>query len=475
MGSGAVPASAGPGAASAALLASAPFADRVRLVSTAGGAESAASPAPAAAGPPGAAASVGGVAGAGGAGVSAEGDWEPPPSGGLSGRVARRRRRVGAWSRRPGAATTTRDAGHALEAFEAGDERLGRGVGLGDRRPDQGELEGEARRGGPAHVGLRRDQQRDHAAELGRRVLRGLRGQALGLLVGHVEQVVLTRRGLHEQEIAEVRQHLVGHEAEILTLLHEPAHELEHTLGVPDRDRVAERVLHVRAPAPDQRRDDVLADLAGTQHRGLVEQRQRVPNRPLGLARDRVRRLGGERHAFVLRDPLEVLGDGLDGNPAEVESLAPSDDRRRHLVRLGRRQDEPNAHRRLLEHLQQRVERLPRQPLRLVDDVDLLAALDRGGGRLLAEVTRVVDAAVRRRVDLDDVQVLAVANGDALVARAAGFGGGAGLAVDHLGEDPRRRGLPGPPRSAEQERVRETTFPNRSGQGPDHVILPEDL
>ena len=79
MGSGAVPASAGPGAASAALLASAPFADRVRLVSTAGGAESAAFPAPAEAGPPGAAASVGGVAGAGGAGVSAEGDWEPPP------------------------------------------------------------------------------------------------------------------------------------------------------------------------------------------------------------------------------------------------------------------------------------------------------------------------------------------------------------------------------------------------------------
>jgi hypothetical protein len=87
-----------------------------------------------------------------------------------------------------------------------------------------------------------------------------------------------------------------------------------------------------------------------------------------------VRRLRGERHALVLRDAFEVLGDRLDRDAAEVEPLAAPDDRGRHLVRLGGREDEPDADRRLLEHLQQRVERLARQPLRLVDDVDLLAA-----------------------------------------------------------------------------------------------------
>ena len=227
--------------------------------------------------------------------------------------------------------------------------------------------------------------------------------------------------------------------------------------------------------AADQRQDDVLADLAGAEHRGLVEQRERVADRTLRLARDRVRGLRGERHALVLRDAFEVLGDGLDRDAAEVEPLATPDDRGRHLVRLGRREDEPDADRRLLEHLQQRVERLARQPLRLVDDVDLLAALDRRGGRLLAELARVVDAAVGGRVDLDHVQVLPVPDGHALIARAARLGRGAGLAVDHLGQDPGRRGLAGPARSAEQERVRQPALADGARERPDDVVLTEHL
>ena len=42
----------------------------------------------------------------------------------------------------------------------------------------------------------------------------------------------------------------------------------------------------------------------------------------------------------------------------------------------------------------ERIERLAGQPLGLVDDVDLLATLDRRGGRLLAELAGVLDAAV---------------------------------------------------------------------------------
>ncbi len=272
-----------------------------------------------------------------------------------------------------------------------------------------------------------------------------------------------------------MREHLVGNVPQVLPLLHEPAHELEHALRVPDRHRVAERVLHVRTAAADQRQDDVLADLARAEHRGLVEQRERVADRTLGLPRDRVRCLRGEGHALVLRDAFEVLGDRLDRDAAEVEPLAAPDDRGRHLVRFGGREHEPDAHRRLLEHLQQRVERLARQPLRLVDDVDLLAPLDRRRGRLLAEVARVVDPAVGGRVDLDHVQVLPVANGHALVARAAGFGGGAGLAVHHLGQDPRRRGLPGPPRAAQQERMCQAALADGARERADHVVLTEHL
>ncbi len=68
------------------------------------------------------------------------------------------------------------------------------------------------------------------------------------------------------------------------------------------------------------------------------------------------------------------------------------------------------AGRRLLEQLQQRVERLARQPLRLVEDVDLLAAHGRRGGRALAQLAGVVHAAVRGGVDLDHVEVRALAD-----------------------------------------------------------------
>ena len=61
---------------------------------------------------------------------------------------------------------------------------------------------------------------------------------------------------------------------------------------------------------------------------------------------------------FVLRDVLQVIGDRLQRRAAEVEALAATDDRGGHLVRLGGREDEPDAGRRLLEDLQQGVEGL---------------------------------------------------------------------------------------------------------------------
>ena len=168
-------------------------------------------------------------------------------------------------------------------------------------------------------------------------------------------------------------------------------------------------------------------------------------------------------------------GERLHGEPAEVEPLAPPDDGRRHLVRLGGRQHEPHAGRRLLEDLQQRVERLARQPLRLVDDVDLLAAHRRRRRGAFAELTGILDAAVRRGVDLDDVQVLALADGDALPADTARLGRRALLAVDHLRQDPGRGRLAGPSRAAEQERVVQAVLADGAGQGTDDVVLPQHL
>src|SRR5262245_65946262 len=79
-------------------------------------------------------------------------------------------------------------------------------------------------------------------------------------------------------------------------------------------------------------------------------------------------------------------------------------DRADDLVRLGGREDELQMGRRFLDYLQQGVEARRADHVRFVDDVDLEAAARRCEERTFAQVTGVVDAAVRGRVDLYDIK-----------------------------------------------------------------------
>ena len=75
------------------------------------------------------------------------------------------------------------------------------------------------------------------------------------------------------------------------------------------------------------------------------------------------------------------------------------------LVRLGGREREHHTRRRFLEDLEQRVPRFARQHVRFVDDVDLVAVLTRRCVHgAFAEFPGIIDAAIGRRVDLDDVE-----------------------------------------------------------------------
>ena len=101
--------------------------------------------------------------------------------------------------------------------------------------------------------------------------------------------------------------------------------------------------------------------------------------------------------------------------------VRPRPDRRDDLVRLGGREDELQVRRRLLDELEQGVEALLGHHVRLVDDVDLVAAGDRRVEGALAQVAGVVHAAVAGGVDLDHVDAARPGRGqrDAGVAYAA--------------------------------------------------------
>ncbi|GAC1605179.1 MAG: hypothetical protein NVS3B21_34680 [Acidimicrobiales bacterium] len=106
----------------------------------------------------------------------------------------------------------------------------------------------------------------------------------------------------------------------------------------------------------------------------------------------------------------------------------------------------------------------------LVDDVDLPAA--RGTeGDAGQQVPHLVELAVRRGIELVDVDGAATADLDARVARAAGLTVLHADAVEGHGEDAGGRGLAGAPRTAEQVGVDHLARPHRIEQGPSDVIL----
>ena len=181
---------------------------------------------------------------------------------------------------------------------------------------------------------------------------------------------------------------------------------------------------------------------------GLIQQRQAVTHRPLGRARDQGQGVGLDLHAFAVGDPAQVFDQDLRLDPTQVEPLAPAQDRHRNLADLGGGEDEFGVGRRLLQRLQQGVERLRRQHMHLVQHIDLVARLDRRVADAFQDVADVVDAGVRRRVHLHHVHVLAGHDGR-VVPPVGGQGqrrlvDAVGFVVQGAGQQTRGRGLADP-------------------------------
>ena len=138
-----------------------------------------------------------------------------------------------------------------------------------------------------------------------------------------------------------------------------------------------------------------------------VEQRQRVAEAPVGRAREEPERVGLDRigrHLLLLEDPPERLADLGARDRPEVEALAAREDRRGQAPRLRGGEHEDDVRRRLLQGLQERVERRLGEHVDFVDDVDLAPPARRRVACVLAERPHLVDPAVRGAVDLEHVE-----------------------------------------------------------------------
>ena len=165
----------------------------------------------------------------------------------------------------------------------------------------------------------------------------------------------------------------------------------------------------------------------------------------------------------------------IGGDTRKVEPLAAREDGDRNLLRLGRREDELHMRRRLFERFEQRVERLRRDHVDFVDDVDLEARSRGAIGDGLAEFADVLDAVVGGAVDFENVDVLAGGDRLARVANAARSSRRAFLAVERLGEHPRHRRLADAAGAGEEIGMSDAAGDDRLLQRFDDDVLTDEI
>src|SRR2546422_979445 len=244
------------------------------------------------------------------------------------------------------------------------------------------------------------------------------------------------------------------------------------TVAISSSTRGGERAHLGRRGGAEQARGGVRLEAVVAIGDSGVEQRQGIAQRALRRAHDRGQRRPLEGDLLLGEDVLERGRERVQRDRAEVEALHAREHRGRDVARIGGGQHEDHVRGRLLQRLEQRVERRLGELVDLVDDVDLVAAARRRVLDVLPEGADLLDAAVGGAVDLDHVhRDVGVA---AHRARAARLGALALGTQQRLREQPRRGGLADAARAGEEVGVRHAPGRQRVAQRPRDGVLSDD-
>ena len=301
-----------------------------------------------------------------------------------------------------------------------------------------------------AEVDLPERAQRRH--DIGGRGLAGQRLEIRQLAVAEPELPAPAR--LQHQHRAQRGDHLAQEGAQIDAVVarggdqRQPGRQVMRERGAGER---AGAVVDDEAEAGADRLQRQLAAVVGGR---LIEQIHRIAQRARRLARDQLQPACGDVDAFTFGDHLKAPDHGVQRDAAEVEALAAGEDGGRKLVRLGGGEHEDDVGGRLLQRLQQRVERRFGEHMRFVDEVELVARPAGRDAGALTQRPHIVDAAVRGGVELDQVQRLAAQERDARLALVVGLAFEGRSAVHSPGEDAGGAGLAGAARAGEEVGVR---------------------
>ena len=207
----------------------------------------------------------------------------------------------------------------------------------------------------------------------------------------------------------------------------------------------------------------------------LVEERFGVAQRALGEGSDEGKDIVFAGDAEVFSDPGELFLEGLEGDPPQIKSLAAADDGGEDFVGFGGGEEKFHMHWGLFQSFEEGVEGLFGQHVHFVDDVDLIFARRWRVSDRFVDLADVVDAAVGRAVDLEDVERSSgvdVETGWAGIARLEVWGGVA--AVQGFGKDAGKGRLPRAAASAEEIGMRQAVVAQGVFQSRNNSVLAYD-
>ena len=124
-----------------------------------------------------------------------------------------------------------------------------------------------------------------------------------------------------------------------------------------------------------------------------------------------------------------------------------------------------------LERLEQRIERMGREHVYFIDQVDLEAAGRRRVLHIVEQLARIIDLGARGGIDLDQIDAAPGIDAGAAGALTARFGTDTAFAVQALGQDARHGRLAHAAGAGKQVSMMQTAARQRVAQRPQHVLL----
>ena len=359
-------------------------------------------------------------------------------------------------------------------------ERLHRHTRGRKRHPRAQNLQQQPRRRRPTHLRETIIDHRSTPRQRRRPQRLGLLPQRVLLLLRNIHQPALEsiRHRLNNQQVTEAIQQIHRKATRVVTGVDDVVDNREQARLILGSQRLRGTVQQRRIRHAQQRHRALIGHaLRARTGEQLIQDGQRITRRTPARAHDQ--RIHGilNHRALVGDDAPQQAAHIRRGEQPERVVVRPRPDRRQQLLRLRGREDEDEVLRRLLHDLQEGVEALRGDHVRLIDDEHAVAGISRRVERPVAQLPHVVHTAVGGGVQLGDVQAARAARGerDTGIALPARRRRRPLHTVQRAREDACRGGLTATARAREQVRMVDAPAVQRDGQRLGYMLLPHDL